>query len=66
MKRHDEWLLERLRDPAQEADAVGAVDDAVIVGERERQQLARRELARRLVVDRREAAARDAENGDLW
>ena len=32
-----ERLLERFDDPAQEADAVGAVDDAVIVGERQRQ-----------------------------
>ena len=37
LQRQQERLLERLDDPAQEADAVRAVDDAVIVGERERQ-----------------------------
>ena len=39
-----ERLLECLHDPAQEPDAVGAVDDAVVVRERQRQHEARHEL----------------------
>src|SRR5439155_25805726 len=35
-QRQEEWLLERLGDPAEEPGAVGAVDDAVVVGQRER------------------------------
>src|SRR5882757_2637504 len=39
--RQQEWLLKRLRNPAQEAGGVGAVDQAMVVGERERQDEAR-------------------------
>src|SRR5438093_71704 len=44
LKREQEGLLERLDDPAQEADAIGAVDHAMIVRQRERQHQARLEL----------------------
>ena len=39
-------LLDRLDDPAEEAHGVGAVDDPVVVRERQRQQLPRLELVR--------------------
>ena len=58
-------LLDRFADPAQEADAVGAVDHPVIVGQRQRQHEARREAAGRLVVDRLHPRARDAEDRDF-
>src|SRR6058998_2285338 len=41
LKGEQERLLERLRDPAQKADPVGAVDGAMIVGQRERQHQTR-------------------------
>ena len=44
LERQQERLLERFDDPAQEADAVGAVDHPVIVGQRQRQHEPRREL----------------------
>lgn len=34
LQREEEGVLQRLDDPAQEAHGVGAVDDAVVVGER--------------------------------
>src|SRR4051812_45919380 len=58
-----ERLFECLGAPAQESCRVGAVDDAMIVGERQRQHQAR--LKRRAVPPRLHAAARDTENRDL-
>src|SRR6266850_248884 len=41
LNRQQEWLLESFRDPAQETRGVGAIDQPVIVRERERQNQAR-------------------------
>ena len=46
LKRHHKWLFERVRDPAQEPCGIGAVDDPVIVGERQGQHQARLERRR--------------------
>src|SRR5712692_9964422 len=41
LNREQEWLLEGFRNPAQETRGVGAIDQPVIVRERERQNQAR-------------------------
>ena len=56
-------LLQRFDDPAEEADAVGAVHDPVVVGQRQRQHEARHEL--RALIHRLDACARDAEDRRL-
>ena len=45
LHRQQERLLECFRDPAQEAGSVGAVNQAMIVGKRERQNQPRLEFA---------------------
>src|SRR5260370_2991140 len=45
LHRQKKRLLECFRDPAQEAGGVGAVDEAMVVGERERQNEPRLELS---------------------
>src|SRR6185295_10114570 len=60
LQRQYEWLLERLGDPAQEARAVGAVDYAMIVRQRQRQHQSRLEAV--AVVDRLGAASGNAED----
>ena len=50
MKREHEWRFKRLDDPAQKADAVGSIDNQVVVGERQRQHEERRKLAALLRV----------------
>src|SRR5215467_11768996 len=44
LHREQEWLLERLRDPAQEAGSVGPVDQTMVVGERQWQYQPRLKL----------------------
>src|SRR5207342_428445 len=63
LQGEQERLFEHLGDPADEAGAVGAVNRAVVVRERQRQHQARDELA--VLVDRLHTAARDAEDRDL-
>ena len=46
LHRQQEWLLERFRDPAQEARRIGAVDQAMIVGKRKRQHSAAARICR--------------------
>src|SRR5262249_48934628 len=57
------WLFERFGDPAQESVRVGAVDDAMVVRQRQRQHQPRLEL--RAVPRGLVAAARDAEDRDF-
>src|SRR5580693_7210613 len=45
LHRQQEWLLKRFGDPSQEARRVGSVNQAVIIGERQRQNQPRLELA---------------------
>ena len=45
LHREQEWLFERFGNPAQEAGSVGSVDEAMIVGKRERQNQPRLKLA---------------------
>ena len=63
LHRQQEWLLESFGDPAQEAGRIGAVNQAVIVRKRKRQNQARLEFA----VDplRLHARARKAEDRDF-
>src|SRR6266403_5352895 len=44
LNRKQEWLFKRLRDPAQKTRGIGAIDQPVIVRERERQNQARLEF----------------------
>src|SRR5262245_1000344 len=62
-EREQERLFERLDDPSQEADTVGAVDHTVVVGQRQRQHQPRHEGP--ILVDRLHLRARDAEDGNL-
>src|ERR1041385_1841775 len=62
-QRKQERLLDGLHDPTQEAHGVGAVNHAVIVGEREWQQLPRLELP--VSPHGLDDAARDPEERDL-
>src|SRR5713101_2744874 len=58
-----ERLLERLRNPAQKTGSVRAVNQAMVVGERERQDQPRLELSSNPF--RLHARTREPKNGDL-
>src|SRR6266852_3418328 len=62
-EREYKRLLEGVGDPAEEARRVGAVDHAVVVGEREREHQPRLELG--AVPDRLQAAPGDPQDRDL-
>src|SRR6478609_5000955 len=63
LHRQQERLLKGFRDPAQESGRIGAIDQAMIVGERKRQHLPGLEFA--IHPDRLHAGTRKPENRDL-
>src|SRR5262249_47347401 len=66
LQRQQERLLECFDNPAQESDSIRAVDQSMVVRERQREHKPWYELARLLVVHRFHACARDPENRHFW